>query len=152
MLSLCRKPYPSRAISEHLLARRHEPVVWSETSDRPEWLSAEDEAQFAEQGFLVLPNVLTADEVVELNTEMTKLRGELIASDSPLVLRDHDSDDILSFLDLPSASPLFERVACHPKLLEFARYILASEVYLHQSRLNYRAANAQEEFYWHSDF
>lgn len=152
MLSLCRDPYPSRAINEHLLARRHEPVVWSEASARPEWLSAEDEAKFAEQGFLVLPNVLTADEVAELTIAMTQLREALTASDSPLVLREQESDDILSFLDLPSASPLFERLVRHPKLLEFARYILASEVYLHQSRLNYRAANAQEEFYWHSDF
>lgn len=122
MLSLCRDPYPSRAINEHLLARRHEPVVWSETSARPEWLSAEDETKFAEQGFLVVPNVLTADEVAELNKEMTQLRKELTASDSPLVLSEQGSDDILSFLDLPSASPLFERLARHPKLLEFARY------------------------------
>jgi ectoine hydroxylase len=152
MLSLCRDPYPSRAINEHLLARRQEPVVWSEPSARPDWLSAEAEAQYAKQGFIVLPNVLTAKEVAELNAAMAELRQELTVSNSALVLREPSSDDMLSFLDLPSASPLFERLARHPKLLAFARYILGSEVYLHQSRLNYRAANTQEEFYWHSDF
>ena len=152
MLSLCRDPYPSRAINEHLIARRQEPVVWSEPSERPDWLSAEDEAKFIEHGFLVLPDVLSAAEVAELNSAMAELRASLASRDSELVLREPGSDDMLSFLDLPSASPLFERLARHPKLLAFARYVLASEVYLHQSRLNYRAANTQEEFYWHSDF
>ncbi|REH40275.1 ectoine hydroxylase [Paraperlucidibaca baekdonensis] len=152
MLSLCGDPYPSRELNEHLLARRREPVVWSEPALRPEWLSAEAEARYIEQGFLVVPDVLSADEIAELNAAMATLRDELTSSDSALVLREPGSDDMLSFLDLPSASPLFARLARHPKLLAFARYVLGSEVYLHQSRLNYRAADTQEEFYWHSDF
>jgi ectoine hydroxylase len=39
-----------------------------------------------------------------------------------------------------------------PRLLDVARQILGSEVYIHQSRVNMKPALDGKEFYWHSDF
>src|SRR5690625_6354074 len=39
-----------------------------------------------------------------------------------------------------------------PRLVNVARQILGSEVYVHQSRVNYKPGFDGDEFYWHSDF
>ena len=38
------------------------------------------------------------------------------------------------------------------RLADVARFLLNDEVYLHQSRLNYKPGFQGKEFYWHSDF
>src|SRR5690606_31153873 len=38
------------------------------------------------------------------------------------------------------------------RLAGIARYLLGDEVYIHQSRLNYKPGFFGKEFYWHSDF
>jgi ectoine hydroxylase len=44
------------------------------------------------------------------------------------------------------------RLACDAHLVDTARYLLGSEVYVHQSRLNYKPGFYGKEFFWHSDF
>lgn len=39
-----------------------------------------------------------------------------------------------------------------PRLLDIAQFLLDDEVYIHQSRLNYKPGFRGKEFYWHSDF
>ena len=36
--------------------------------------------------------------------------------------------------------------------MDFARQVLGSEVYVHQSRINFKPAFNGKEFFWHSDF
>src|SRR5690606_24873308 len=43
-------------------------------------------------------------------------------------------------------------LARDPRLLNVARQILGSEVYLHQTRANLKPGFSGKEFYWHSDF
>jgi ectoine hydroxylase len=39
-----------------------------------------------------------------------------------------------------------------PRILAKAREILGGDVYIHQSRINYKPGFRGKEFYWHSDF
>jgi ectoine hydroxylase len=47
---------------------------------------------------------------------------------------------------------LFGQIAADARLVNIARQILGSEVYIHQSRLNLKPGLSGKEFYWHSDF
>jgi ectoine hydroxylase len=45
-----------------------------------------------------------------------------------------------------------ERLAADERLAGVARFLLGDDVYVHQSRLNYKPGFVGKEFYWHSDF
>ncbi|HEX4870302.1 MAG TPA: phytanoyl-CoA dioxygenase family protein, partial [Moraxellaceae bacterium] len=151
MLSLTREPYPSRRLDEPVLLRRQEPVVWSE-GPGPAWLPPDALERYAADGFLVLPELLTPTEVAELQREMSALLERFAGSDAATVIREPGSDAVRSLFALPRVSPVFARLARHPRLLDVAEHVLGSAVYLHQSRLNYKPGLAGKEFWWHSDF
>lgn len=151
MLSLAREPYPSRHLDEPLLLRRREPVIWS-NGPGPGWLPPMAMQQYEQDGFLVLPALLGADEVAELQAEMASLLERFAGSDQDTVIREPGSEAVRSIFSLPSISEVFARLARHPRLLSFAEHVLDSPAYLHQSRLNYKPGLAGKEFYWHSDF
>jgi ectoine hydroxylase len=44
------------------------------------------------------------------------------------------------------------RLAADERLAGVARFLLDDDVYVHQSRLNYKPGFQGKEFYWHSDF
>ena len=46
----------------------------------------------------------------------------------------------------------FRRLAKDPRLVDVARQLLGSEVYVHQSRINFKPAFDGKQFFWHSDF
>jgi len=46
----------------------------------------------------------------------------------------------------------FARAAEHPAIIDLVTRILDDDVYVHQSRINYKPAFTGREFYWHSDF
>lgn len=150
-LSLTREPYPSRLLPEPLLLRRQEPVVWG-SGPGPDWLPPGALERYAREGFLVLPALLTAQEVAALQQEMCALRERFAGSTSETVIREPGSAAVRSLFALPQVSAVFARLACHPRLLGFAEHVLGSPVYLHQSRLNYKPGLAGKEFWWHSDF
>lgn len=151
MLSLAHEPYPSRTLREPLLARRREPVVWS-CGPAPEGLPEGALASYEKNGYFVLPKVFTVSQVHMLQREMQRLLEKYRGSPDVTVIREPDSDAVRSLFDLPTVSPVFRHLASHPRLLAFAQYVLASEVYLHQSRLNFKPGLAGKEFFWHSDF
>jgi ectoine hydroxylase len=45
-----------------------------------------------------------------------------------------------------------QRLAADERLAGVARFLLGDDVYVHQSRLNYKPGFQGKEFYWHSDF
>ena len=47
---------------------------------------------------------------------------------------------------------MLARLTRDPRLVNVARQILGSEVYVHQSRANMKPGFKGKEFYWHSDF
>lgn len=151
MISLCAEPYPSRTLREPLLARRREPVLWS-GDPAPEGLPDGAMESYEKNGYLVLPKIFTPSQVRMLQREMQRLLEVYHGSRDATVIREPGSDAVRSLFDLPAVSPVFRHLASHPRLLGFARHVLASEVYLHQTRLNFKPGLAGKEFFWHSDF
>jgi ectoine hydroxylase len=62
------------------------------------------------------------------------------------------SDAVRSIFAVHQHSETFRAACEEPRLLELVESILGEEVYVHQSRLNYKPAFCGREFFWHSDF
>ncbi len=151
MMSLCAEPYPSRRLDEPLLARRHEPVLWS-SGPGPHWLPDNALSHYEQDGYLVLPGLFSGAALQELQSGMRQLLEQHHGSHDATVIREPGSDAVRSVFNLPAQSAVFSALARDPRLLGFARHVLGSDVYLHQTRLNFKPGFAGKEFYWHSDF
>ena len=62
------------------------------------------------------------------------------------------SKEIRSIFEIHAQSDVMGRLAADARLADVARFLLGDEVYIHQSRLNYKPGFKGREFYWHSDF
>jgi len=151
MISLANEYYPSRNIRETVLARRREPVVWSNKAPSSS-ISKDAVNHYQKNGFVVLPNLISGKLLRILQQEMHDLREQYKGSRDEIVINEPDSNTVRTLFNLPSISQVFDELSRHPALLGFARHVLDSEVYLHQTRLNYKSGFDGKEFYWHSDF
>ncbi|MDX6749344.1 ectoine hydroxylase [Geminicoccaceae bacterium 1502E] len=143
--------YPSRQTTEAKFLERHDPVIHSTWSkDAP--LTREQHDSYDANGFLFLEGLLSEEEVASLEAESGRLRSPGAALDKETVFTELGSGDVRSIFRIHAQSELFLRLAADPRLADVARYILGEEVYLHQSRLNYKPGFRGKEFYWHSDF
>jgi ectoine hydroxylase len=144
--------YPSRRTQRPEILERRDPVVHGEwTPGAP--LTREQAAQFDRDGFLVLRDLFAEGEVEVLCDEATRLRtapdGKL---DPQTVIAEPDSGAVRSVFKVHCQSALFGRLAADARLSRVARFLLDDDVYIHQSRMNYKPGFRGKEFYWHSDF
>lgn len=152
MNSLMREPYPSRNVKESMMLRRQEPVLWRNMEQKPDWISVEQLIHYDERGYLVLPNLLSEEDVKTLQSVSKQLLDKFEQEPIEGVIREPNGQAVRSLFNLPQHSPEFDQLTKHPKLVELAEFILGSSVYLHQSRLNYKPSFQGKEFFWHSDF
>lgn len=143
--------YPSRTGHNTQLIGRRDPVVYAaENQIPPVDRSLID--SYAEQGFVVLDNVFTADEIAIFQQELELLRHDEKIQQSGKVISESNSTDVRSIFQVHESSAVFRELSADKRLVDLARYLLADEVYIHQSRLNYKPGFRGKEFYWHSDF
>ncbi|WP_305909137.1 ectoine hydroxylase [Methylomarinum sp. Ch1-1] len=143
--------YPSRGGRKAQLIERQDPVLYAKNVDN----SPIDDAlvsQYEEQGFLVLENVFNDSEVGYFRQELERLRkiDELRWAEGTIT--EAGSGDIRSVFKIHEISSVFNKLASDVRLAGLAQYLLADNVYIHQSRVNYKPGFRGKEFYWHSDF
>lgn len=143
-------PYPSRLPEERWLPRQDK-AVWSQwRPDAP--LTAQQADQFDRDGFLILKDVFSEEEVEALKAELSSLRGGERDLMEGSVVTEPGSDEVRTIFKLPEQSSLFNRLARDRRVAGIASFLLGDDVYVHQSRLNYKPGFTGKEFYWHSDF
>jgi ectoine hydroxylase len=143
--------YPSRCTSQPQLLPRIDPVVHASwNSNAP--LTPEQTQQFEAQGYLVLDKVFGDDEILALQNETGKLLGDPSALDADTVITEPEGDEVRSIFEIHRQNIMMERLAADARLAGVASFLLGDEVYVHQSRLNYKPGFQGKEFYWHSDF
>ncbi len=143
--------YPSRCAPQPERRERLDPVVhksWSQGAP----LSAEQTEAFDRDGFLVLHDVFSPEEVALLKDEAGRLLGNPAALEDETLIREPDGDEVRSIFAIHAQSALMRRLASDTRLAGVASFLLDDEVYVHQSRLNYKPGFRGKEFYWHSDF
>ncbi|MET7639022.1 ectoine hydroxylase [Streptomyces sp. NPDC005438] len=142
--------YPTRGTTE-VATPRVDPVVWSEPGT-PGPLAASDLSDFERDGFHVVDQLITPDEVSVYSQELERLISdpEIRADERSIV--EPKSQDVRSVFEVHKISKVFAELVRDPRVVERARQILGSDVYVHQSRINVKPGFGATGFYWHSDF
>ncbi|MGV8854714.1 MAG: ectoine hydroxylase [Devosia sp.] len=142
--------YPTRLPEEQWL-KRQDPTVWGKWSPEAPLTRAETQS-FEKNGYLVLKGVFSANEIEALQTESTRMRSGEAGLAPENVITEPNSAEVRTVFRLDEQNALFDRLARDKRVAGRVRYLLGDDVYLHQSRLNYKPGFTGKEFYWHSDF
>lgn len=143
--------YPSRRETTPRIIPRDDPVVygtWSPSSP----LTKDQVDRFGRDGYLVLPDVFTESEIHNLQSAATALLANPAALDRETVITEPGSGEVRSIFMVDRQDVAMGRLAADERLAGIARFLLADDVYIHQSRLNYKPGFVGKDFYWHSDF
>ncbi|UCM87195.1 ectoine hydroxylase [Streptomyces marincola] len=142
--------YPTRGATE-VTTPRQDPVVWSEPG-APGPFSTDELAGFERDGFAAVDQLITPEEVLAYRAELDRLvtDPDIRADERSIV--EPSSQEIRSVFEVHKISEKFAGLVRDPRLLDRARQILGSEVYVHQSRINVKPGFGASGFYWHSDF
>lgn len=143
--------YPSRIASEPQMTARLDPVVYSEWSKSAP-LSREDALHYEQNGFLAVNDVFDAGEIALLQEEAVSLHGGERTLEPETTITEPGSGAVRSVFKIHAQSPVFGRLASDARLVRIAEFLLGDDVYIHQSRLNYKPGFQGKDFYWHSDF
>lgn len=141
-------PYYSRLGDRWEPADRADPVIWG-NGEGP--LPQQQVDEFREKGFLFLPSLFSQDEIKFL-LEEARHQVENWPEGQSGIVREPGSKVVRSIFRLHQISSVYARIFRDSRLLAPARQILGSDVYIHQSRVNYKPALDGKEFFWHSDF
>lgn len=143
--------YPTRLDTQAEMFARVDPVVYDgrETAGP---LSKEQLAAFERNGFLFLESYFPAAEIQSFIDELDRLSQDPRLKDWDGVIREPGGAEVRSIFEIHKRSDHFERLSRDPRLLGMAQQILGSDVYIHQSRINYKPGFNGKGFNWHSDF
>ncbi len=144
-------PYESRTRTQPEIADRCDPVVWPADAAPPGPLSRDQLDRYRREGFLVLPRLFAAAEVARLLAEMERLAAAADRTRDDVIV-EPESQAVRSLFRLHNGCAAIETLARDPRLADAARQILGSDIYVHQSRVNFKPAFEGKAFQWHSDF
>lgn len=145
-------PYASRGDQRKTIIARKHPVVWADKTTQQPPLHASLIEQYERDGFLILNHVFNADEVALLQQEMQRLREQAEGAERAEVITEPGSGQVRSIFAIHESSAVFARLAADRRLASVAAWLLDDDVYIQQSRLNYKGGFHGQSFYWHSDF
>ncbi|TWT94674.1 ectoine hydroxylase [Stieleria varia] len=140
-------PYYSRTSDTWEAAPRVDPTA----SDCPGPLTTDEVWNYAHDGFLFAQSLFSQDEVDEMLAEAKSL-AENWPPSRPGIVREPGCDTVRSIFRLHRISDMFQRLFADERLLDRAKQLIGTEVYIHQSRVNYKPPMDGKEFFWHSDF
>src|SRR6478672_899562 len=103
---------------------------------------------YQEQGFLLLNQYLSPDEVEIMKGELPAL----FAEDSPGKVLEKDKNTVRAIHASHTRNEVFERLSRHPRLVEPVMRLLGSEVYVYQFKINAKAAFSGDVWQWHQDY
>ncbi|WP_405781819.1 ectoine hydroxylase [Streptomyces sp. NBC_00859] len=142
--------YPTRGASE-VTTPRQDPVVWSQPGT-PGPVTQPDLQGYERDGFLTVADLLTDDEVALYRAELDRLVADPGVRADERSIIEPKSQDVRSVFEVHRLSEVFARLVRDERLVDRARQILGSDVYVHQSRINVKPGFGASGFYWHSDF
>lgn len=105
-------------------------------------------AQFEHDGYVVVENLFNAEEVAV----MKAAAAEVYARDGVELQREKDGTTPRTAFAAHTYNDVFARVAAHPRLIEPAMQMLDGPVYIHQFKVNAKAAFSGDVWQWHQDY
>jgi len=137
--------YPTRTTERAPHIERRDPTVWGEIRD-------EQLATYERDGFAIMDALLTPDEVAGFRAEIERLMVDPALAGDDRVIREKTSNQVRSVFEVHKLSAAVADLVRESRIAGLARQVLGSDVYLHQTRVNYMPGFRGAGFYWHSDF
>ena len=103
--------------------------------------------QFREEGWLFLPETFSPEEVALLSTEAAAIYQE----QRPEVWREKSGAPRTAFA-AHQYNEAFRLLGAHPRLVGPVEQLLGDELYMHQFKINAKAAFTGEVWQWHQDY
>lgn len=103
---------------------------------------------FQETGYLMLPNLFSQDEARILN----QAADDVYALDREEVVREKDGSTPRTAFAAHRYNEAFRRLGRHPRLIEPVMQLLDGPVYMHQYKVNAKAAFDGDVWQWHQDY
>ncbi|WP_374569137.1 phytanoyl-CoA dioxygenase family protein [Ideonella sp.] len=111
-------------------------------------LSKEQAAAYEDRGYLIVPECLSARAVDNLRAESEQAARDLA---DPGRVTEGDGVTVRGLHGVHLRSELMNKLCSHPKLLAMAKQLLGTDVYVHQFKLNVKAAFVGDIWEWHQD-
>lgn len=111
-------------------------------------LTREQAEQFEREGYLFFRSLFSGEEVARLNREVPAI----LAERRPEVVREKDGSTPRTSFAAHMYNPAFARLARHPRLVEPVAQLLGEPVYMHQFKINAKAAFDGDVWQWHQDY
>ena len=142
--------YPTRSGDTTEVLPRTGPIVFGSPEDGP--LEAAELRHFEDTGYLTIDQLITPAELTLFTEELQRLSHDPEVKADERTVVEAESDEVRSIFDIHRTNEIFRKIANDPRLVDRARQILGTDVYIHQSRINYKPGFVGKEFSWHSDF
>src|SRR6266851_5574297 len=111
-------------------------------------LTQEQIAQFDRDGSLFFPGLFTPEEIEVLLDEVPRL----YAQHRPENVREKGSESVRTNFAAQLYSYPFAKLARHPRMVEPVMQLLGEAVYMHQFKINGKAAFDGDVWQWHQDY
>ena len=111
-------------------------------------LSDEQVEQLDTEGWVFLPELFDPAEIALLNREAHRI----FAMDREEVFREKDGTTARTAFAAQNYNETFRRLGRHPRLLDPVTQLLDGSVYMHQFKINAKAAFNGDVWQWHQDY
>ena len=111
-------------------------------------LTSEQIKRFDEQGYLFFPNYFSAEETAILKASVP----EVFAQRRVENVREKTGDVVRTAFAVHTYHPVFEALIHHPHFVEPAEQLLKDKTYIHQFKINGKAAFDGDVWQWHQDY
>ena len=111
-------------------------------------LSKEQLSDYTERGYIVAADCLSANALANLRAEAEQTARDL---SDPGRVTEQDGVTVRGLHGLHLRSDLMNKLCSHPRLLAMAKQLLGTDVYVHQFKLNVKAAFVGDMWEWHQD-
>jgi ectoine hydroxylase len=111
-------------------------------------LTQEQLRAFEEEGYLFLPNQFTRDEVGVLKRELPGI----FAQDRKENVREKDGKTVRTTFAAHTFNEAYRRLGRHPRMIEPVMQMVGGPVYMHQYKINAKAAFDGDVWQWHQDY
>jgi len=101
-----------------------------------------------ELGYVFIPDVFSQSEVGVLRAEAETI----FAMEREEVFRESDGKTARTAFAAQNYNEAYRRLGRHPRLLEPVRQVLGGDVYMHQFKINAKAAFNGDVWQWHQDY
>jgi ectoine hydroxylase len=112
-------------------------------------LDDEMAAAYDRDGFLVLPPDFLPAGVLE---RIQAAAPEMLAQEGPERVLERDGKTVRSVYGVHRTNPVIADVVRLPQLLGSVTKLLGDDVYVHQSKINLKAAFTGDQWEWHQDY